>query len=121
VLSVTIFLPLAAALALLGLPRVRDRAVVWAWVAVSSLDLAIVLGMWAGYRRGGGVTGALAYETKVAWIPTVGSSYHVGLDGLSLPLVALTAGLFLACAVYSLRETRRVRALSVRNLQVHRW
>ena len=32
------------------------------------------------------------------------------MDGLSLPLVALTAGLFLACAIYSLRETRRVRA-----------
>ena len=39
--------------------------------------------------------------------PTVNSSYHIGLDGLSLPLVALTAGLFLACAVYSLRQRTR--------------
>jgi NADH-quinone oxidoreductase subunit M len=35
--------------------------------------------------------------------------YHVGVDGLSLPLVALTAVLFGAVAVYSLRETRRVK------------
>jgi NADH-quinone oxidoreductase subunit M len=110
VLSIVIFLPLAASLTLLALPRVRDRTALWLWVAVSSLDLAIVVGMWAGYRRGSGVTGQLAYETNVAWIPTVGSGYHIGLDGLSLPLVALTAGLFLACAIYSLRETRRVRA-----------
>jgi NADH-quinone oxidoreductase subunit M len=110
VLSIAIFLPLAASLILLGLPRVRDRTVLWTWIAISALDLAIVLGMWAGYRRGGGVTSQFAYETNVAWIPTVGSGYHVGLDGLSLPLVALTALLFVACAVYSLRETRRVRA-----------
>ena len=31
------------------------------------------------------------------------------MDGLSLPLLALTAGLFLACAIYSLREDRRPR------------
>lgn len=42
-------------------------------------------------------------------MPSIGVSYHVGVDGISLPLVAMTAVLFLACAVYSLRETRRVR------------
>jgi NADH-quinone oxidoreductase subunit M len=110
VLSIVIFLPLAVALALLVLPRVRDRTVLWAWVAAAALDLGLVVAMWAGYRRGGGVTGQLAYETNLPWIPTVNSAYHIGLDGLSLPLVALTAVLFLVCAVYSLRETRRVRA-----------
>ncbi|HJU01074.1 MAG TPA: NADH-quinone oxidoreductase subunit M [Actinomycetes bacterium] len=109
-LSVVIFLPLGAALALLALPRVGDRTVRWTWVAASAADLALVVGLWAGDRRSGGVTGAFAYETNLPWIPTVGSGYHIGLDGLSLPLVALTAGLFLACAIYSLRETRRVRA-----------
>ena len=34
----------------------------------------------------------------------------MGVDGLSLPLLALTAVLFLAVAVYSLRETRRVKS-----------
>jgi NADH-quinone oxidoreductase subunit M len=110
VLNVVIFLPLAVALVLLALPRARDRAVRWTWLATSAGDLVLVIWLWAGYRRGGGVTGQLAYQTNLPWIPTVGAGYHVGLDGLSLPLVALTAGLFAACAVYSLRETRRVRA-----------
>jgi NADH-quinone oxidoreductase subunit M len=112
VLSVVIFLPLAAALVLLALPQVSARTARWTWIGASALDLAMVVAMWAGYRRGGGITGQLAYQTNLPWIPSVGSGYHIGLDGLSLPLVALTAGLFLACAIYSLRETRRVRAFA---------
>src|SRR6266571_4406072 len=44
------------------------------------------------------------------WIPSAGVGYHVGVDGLSLPLLAMTAVLFLAVAVYSLRETRRAKS-----------
>ena len=53
---------------------------------------------------------ALAFDEQVPWIPGVNSSYHVGVDGLSLPLVIMTAVLFLACAVYSLRGSERSRA-----------
>ena len=51
----------------------------------------------------------MQFEQRVRWIPGAGVSYHVGVDGLSLPLLALTCLLFLAGAVYSLRETRRIR------------
>jgi NADH-quinone oxidoreductase subunit M len=37
----------------------------------------------------------------------VNSGYHIGVDGLSLPLLAMTAVVFLAAAIYSLREQRR--------------
>jgi NADH-quinone oxidoreductase subunit M len=53
--------------------------------------------------------GALAFEEQAAWIPGVNSSYHLGVDGLSLPLVAMTAVIFLACAVYAVRERDRPR------------
>ena len=39
-----------------------------------------------------------------------GVRYHVGVDGLSLPLIATPAVLFLAVAAWSLRETRRVKS-----------
>ncbi|MEV4174217.1 NADH-quinone oxidoreductase subunit M [Nonomuraea sp. NPDC049709] len=103
VLSIVIFLPLAAA-ALLALPRLGARAATWIWIAATAADLALVVAMWAGY--GGGT----AYETRLRWIPSVGAGYHVGVDGLSLPLIAMTSLLFLLCAVYSLRETHRPRA-----------
>jgi len=115
VLSLVIFLPLAAAAVLVAAPRVPERAARWTWVAVTTLDLLLVVGVWARSGLSGGsgargVTGGLVFTEQVRWIPSVGSSYHVGLDGLSLPLVALTAVVFLACAVYSLRERHRPRA-----------
>ncbi|MGI9002464.1 MAG: complex I subunit 4 family protein [Pseudonocardia sp.] len=108
-LSVVVFLPLAAGLVLLALPRLPDRVVRWVWVAVSAVDLALVVALWIGYDPAAGI----GYETNLRWIPTVSSAYHIGVDGLSLPLVAMTAGLFLACAVYSLRQERRVRTFAV--------
>ncbi|HZB34320.1 MAG TPA: NADH-quinone oxidoreductase subunit M [Streptosporangiaceae bacterium] len=110
VLSLVIFLPLAAALGLLAFPRLRDRTVIWAWIGACVADLALVVGMWLGYDGAGGGVG---YEANLRWIPSVRAGYHIGVDGLSLPLIAMTAVLFLACAVFSLRQARRVRAFAV--------
>jgi len=109
VLSVVTFLPTVAGLVLLALPRLDDALVRRTWVAVCAIDVALVVGLWIGYDSTSGVTDAIAYEASLRWIPNVDSRYHIGVDGLSLPLVALTAVLFLACAIYSLRETDRVR------------
>lgn len=106
-LSLIVFLPLAAAVVLLALPRLGDSVARWTWVAVASLDLALVVGVWVAYESP--AAGQLAFEEQVPWIPGVNSSYHLGVDGLSLPLVAMTAVIFLACAVYSLRATDRPR------------
>jgi NADH-quinone oxidoreductase subunit M len=107
VLSVIVFLPAVAAAVLLLVPATAPRKVfTGTWVAVSAVDLALVVAVWLGLRPGGG----FQFEERLAWMPTVGISYHVGVDGLSLPLVALTAVLFLACAVFAMRETRRVKA-----------
>ncbi|WP_159943307.1 complex I subunit 4 family protein [Nocardiopsis sp. FR6] len=116
-LSVVVFLPLLTGLALLALPRPRDTVVAWTWVGAAALDLVLVLGLWAAYPsavRAPGVGGSgPAYEERLLWIPSVGASYHVGADGISLPLMAMTSVLFLACAVYSLHQRRRARAHAV--------
>ena len=109
-LSVVVFLPLAAAVVLALSGRLPDAVARWVWVVVTAADLVLVGVLWAGYRSP--TPGALAFEQRVPWIPGVGSSYHVGVDGLSLPLLALTAVVFLACAVYALREERRPRRLA---------
>jgi len=109
VLSVVVFLPLAVGLVLLAVPRLPDPAIRWIWVAVSAVDLALVVALWIGYEPASGI----GYQTNQAWIPTVSSGYHIGVDGLSLPLLAMTAVLFLACAIYSLRHQQRVRAYAV--------
>ncbi len=106
-LDVVVFLPLAAAVLLAAARRLPDATARWVWVGVAAADLVLVAVLWAGYRTPS--PGGLAFEHRARWIPGVNASYHVGVDGLSLPLVALTAVVFLACAVYALRERNRPR------------
>ncbi|WP_447040981.1 complex I subunit 4 family protein [Streptomyces sp. DSM 118878] len=105
-LTALVFAPAAVALLLFAVPR-RASATVFrtVWVTASAAELALVIAVWAGYQADGGTQ----YEVRARWIPSAGVGYHVGVDGLSLPLLALTCLLFLACAVYSLREDRRIR------------
>ena len=103
-LSLIVFTPLAVAVLLLlwrGLPA---WAVSWFWIVVTGVEVAAVLGLWWAYPGEG-----FAYEVDRPWIPGVGAGYHVGVDGLSLPLLALTTVVFAACAVYSLRRQHRPR------------
>ena len=111
-LSLLVFAPAGAAAVVLVWRALPERAVRWVWVVVSAAEVAAVVALWIGYTQGGGA--GIGYEEKRPWIPGVGSFYHLGVDGLSLPLVALTAVIFLACAVYSLRhrdDPRRFAAL----------
>ena len=107
-LSLIVFVPLAAAVLLAAVPGIGDTAARWTWVAVAALDLALIVVVWVGYERP--PAGRLAFEVQAAWIPGVNSTYHLGVDGLSLPLVAMSGVIFLACAIYALRQTDRPRS-----------
>ena len=107
VLSLIVFLPLVAALALVAVPGLGDAVARWAWVGVTAAELVLVAVLWLRYDTP--AEGDLAFEEQAPWIPGVNSSYHLGVDGLSLPLVAMTAVIFLACAIYALREHNRPR------------
>jgi NADH-quinone oxidoreductase subunit M len=107
VLSLVVFLPVLAAVVLVAVPWVSDRVARWAWLGIALVDLVLLIGMWIGFDSP--KPGALAYEERLQWMPSVGSSYHVGMDGLSLPLLTLTAVIFAACAVYALKENDRPR------------
>lgn len=105
-LSLLIFLPAAAAIVLAAFRRMPARAALWTWAGVSGAEVALVAGMWLARPPGAG----FAYEENLPWIPTAGVRYHIGVDGISLPLIALTSVLFCCCAIYSLREPKRPRA-----------
>ncbi len=94
--SLVLFLPMVAALAVLLLPAGTrfDRI----GLGVAALQVLLVAGVWAAFEPGGGVQ----FQERAVWIPAIGVGYHVGLDGLSLPLVAMTAVLFLACFAFDL-------------------
>lgn len=97
-LSVVIFLPLVGAISLLFVRG--ERAMKWTALAfaLAELALSLLLPAWFDFRRPG-----LQFETDVAWINAfdLGARYHIGVDGLSLWLIVLTALLSLLALISS--------------------
>lgn len=107
-LNVAVFAPAAVAVVLALWRSLPARAALWVGVVTAAVELLLASALWIGHQTGD-YGGRLAYVTNRPWIPGVGSSYHLGVDGLSLPLLALTAGVFLAAALYSLSQRQRPR------------
>ena len=95
-LSTAIFLPLVGAIALLLNTRFTARSARLFAVGVSAVPLLIMVVAWARFDGGG----RFQLVESVPWIPTLGVGYKVGVDGVSLPLAAMTALLFIACIAY---------------------
>ncbi len=76
----------------------------------SALLFALGLWLWAAYRAGGLPGGDLLVQ-RAPWIPSLGVSYLLALDGLSLLLIVLTGLLGMVAVLASWREiTTRVGA-----------
>ena len=86
-LTLIVFIPLLGAIVSLFLPKENnDIHRKWALV-VSLVTLALVLGMWGPFDA---TNPGIQFEQKVNWIPSVGVSYHVGVDGISYPMLLIT-------------------------------
>jgi NADH-quinone oxidoreductase subunit M len=88
VLNLVLWLPVLGMVALLLAPHGTDRAIRGFALALMLLQLA--LAAWL-YRRFDGAVPGLQFETRLPWIRDWGVHYHIGLDGLNVLLVALTA------------------------------
>jgi NADH-quinone oxidoreductase subunit M len=97
-LSVTLWLPLAGAVALALIPRARHAAIRWWALAVSVGALGTALAVLARFDK---ADAAFQMVERHAWIRAFGASYHLGVDGISLWLVVLTAFLFPVCVLAS--------------------
>ena len=82
-----IFFPLAGGLALALMPAGRERLIRRLALTVAIAELAFSLPLW--WRLKPGVPGWQFAERR-DWLPGIGSSYHLGVDGISALLVLLT-------------------------------
>ncbi len=104
-LSAIVFTPLVGALLIGGVVR---RA---AWVravalAVTLVDLVLALVLFARFSM---TTPGFQWEERADWISAFNIQYHMGVDGLSLPMVLLTAILGVSAVLASWRIEMRVR------------
>ncbi|MFJ8697224.1 complex I subunit 4 family protein [Streptomyces roseolilacinus] len=104
-LAFTVAAPLVgAAAALLPAPpglrgKSPDQAVLRHGVTVTGAVLAAALVLTLGFDHGR--PSMMQATTDVSWIPALDVRIHLGVDGISLPLLVLTALLTFLCALYS--------------------
>jgi NADH-quinone oxidoreductase subunit M len=96
--SITLWLPLVGAGLLVVLRLTSTRLAHAIGLTTAGLTLLGALGV--ALR---GVGPGFSQLEELPWIPSLGSAYRVGVDGISLPLVLLTVVLFLAALVFSVR------------------
>jgi NADH-quinone oxidoreductase subunit M len=97
IVTIVTFLPLAGALLLVFFPR-RDRDIRWFALGISLVTLLASLHL--PWHFDHGVTG-FQFEQNISWISHPAINYHLGIDGISLWLVVLTAFLTPLCVLIS--------------------
>src|SRR5207302_1679495 len=81
-------------------PREQERAIMGLSLVFTALPLIVGIALLGPYHIG---MAGIQLETNRQWIPSIGANYHVGVDGISLPLLELTLLVTFLCAIYSVR------------------
>jgi len=104
VLTVLVFLPAVGAVLLLLFPRRAAAAAKFFALGVSIVNAAISLPLWWNFDTA--LRGFQFRETH-PWIPSLGITYAVGIDGISLVLVLLTTILTPVSLLFSLTHVEK--------------
>lgn len=96
-LSAVIFLPLIGAI-IIALARtvVNASAIKGIALAIALLTFVVSLSLYTGFDE---TTHAMQFMVQKSWIPELGISYQLGIDGISLWLVLLTTFLTPICVL----------------------
>jgi NADH-quinone oxidoreductase subunit M len=100
-ITIATLLPLAGALVITLVPRENEVAIRALGIVFTGAALIVAIAILVGFDYGGG--SALQFELDTAWIPAISARFHVGIDGISLPLYVLTFAISFLCAVYTWR------------------
>ena len=92
VLTTLVLVPVVGAVVLLVLPRTRPDLFKLVAVVASSLSAALAVWMLASFDTGAAAT--FQFWQGYVWIEGLGVTWQVGVDGLSLLLVVMTALIF---------------------------
>ncbi len=87
-LVATIFLPLVGALFLLAIPGDAKALHRGVSLLTSLVTLGLAVALWTNFD---GAQAGFQNEVQATWAPSLGISFHLGIDGVSLLLIALTA------------------------------
>ena len=87
ILSVIVFIPIVAGLLILLYSPERKTEV--RVTALAAATFALLLSLWVYFTYDSSAAG-YQFQESYTWLPALGIGYHVGVDGMSAPLVLLT-------------------------------
>ncbi|MDD5087792.1 MAG: NADH-quinone oxidoreductase subunit M [bacterium] len=99
-LTLITFLPAAGAVLVAFLPKDNPRLIRWTSLTFTAAVLVIAAALYPQFQTGlPGINDPTSFQfsEKASWIPAYGIHYYVGVDGLSFPMVLLTALLCFLC------------------------
>ncbi len=106
-LSLTLALPIVGALTCLFIPGSKPGAVRAVAALVSAVGALLMIPLWIGFDRS---AAGFQFVEEHSWIPQLGISYRVGIDGIALLLILLTLLLLPLVLMASWRTvTKRVK------------
>jgi NADH-quinone oxidoreductase subunit M len=99
VLSVLTFLPLVGAAIVMAIPKAEEQLIkaVALLTALATAGVGVFLLLEFDYDNGS----TLQFAVDETWIDVINSRYIIGVDGMSLPLIALTLLIVPLCMVYT--------------------
>ncbi|NNF64555.1 MAG: NADH-quinone oxidoreductase subunit M [Acidimicrobiia bacterium] len=98
-LSLIVFLPLVGAGVVLAIPKAQEET--QKMTALLFAGAAFVLSVLAVFAFDFGGAAELQLGTDRSWIAAINANYHIGVDGISLPMLVLSTFVTVLAIVYS--------------------
>jgi NADH-quinone oxidoreductase subunit M len=105
ILSVIVFLPLVGSIVIGFMKADQEKAIKWVAVGFSAAALALAIFAITQFNPSGGVQMA----EKISWSKTIGASYYLGVDGISMPMFFLASLLSLIAVIASWNINQKVK------------
>ena len=108
ILSFLIFFPLLGAAALLLIPSAKAQAIRWAAFAISAITFLASIPLFTLFDE---AKPGMQFAERLEWVPSLGVTYSLGVDGISVLLILLTTFLSAISILSSFTAiTERVKA-----------
>jgi NADH-quinone oxidoreductase subunit M len=106
-LTIILFFPVLAALVILFIPSDQIRVIRWTALIASLVPLLVAIILWGQFDPS---ASGFQFTERYRWYDAINSSFHIGVDGLSLTMVLLTTLLAPLAILASFNITDRVKA-----------
>jgi NADH-quinone oxidoreductase subunit M len=108
-LSICIWAPIVAAVAIGVIPNPRGRYDSAVRNIAFYTNLGVMFLIFIAYNQFQAFLPSVQYEEKIPWLPAIGATYHLGVDGPSVVLLVLSGliGIISVLASWGVRERAR--------------